>query len=165
MLLTYIYIDIVPDVPDTSGESKNNIGAAFGGPKTMTGLLASQGIRVAEKRVGEALKQVAPHYHVARQKNTARQLNPLPYIADYFGQKLHIDQNEKLVMYGVTYVMAIDGYSRKIVAFLTMPIKNCVEIYEHLARYANCIIYRCHARALCTAMAQCMHCTMYGILL
>ena len=28
----YIYIDIVPDVPDTSGESKNNIGAAFGGP-------------------------------------------------------------------------------------------------------------------------------------
>ena len=29
----YIYIDIVPDVPDTSGESKNNIGAAFGGPK------------------------------------------------------------------------------------------------------------------------------------
>ena len=42
MLLTYIYIyiyiyiylDIVPDVPDTSGESKNNIGAAFGGPKT-----------------------------------------------------------------------------------------------------------------------------------
>ena len=30
----YIYTDIVPDVPDTSGESKNNIGAAFGGPKT-----------------------------------------------------------------------------------------------------------------------------------
>ena len=29
----YIYIDIVTDVPDTSGESKNNIGAAFGGPK------------------------------------------------------------------------------------------------------------------------------------
>ena len=29
----YIYLDIVPDVPDTSGESKNNIGAAFGGPK------------------------------------------------------------------------------------------------------------------------------------
>ena len=26
MLLTYYYIDNVPDVPDTSGESKNNIG-------------------------------------------------------------------------------------------------------------------------------------------
>ena len=31
-----IYIDIVPDVPDTSGESKNNIGATEGGPKTQT---------------------------------------------------------------------------------------------------------------------------------
>ena len=33
MLLTYIYLDIVPDVPDTSGESKNNIGPPSGGPK------------------------------------------------------------------------------------------------------------------------------------
>ena len=32
----YIYTDIIPDVPDTSSESKNNIGAAFGGPKTST---------------------------------------------------------------------------------------------------------------------------------
>ena len=42
MLLTYIYIiyniylDIVPDVPDTSGKSKNNIGLPSGGPKTNT---------------------------------------------------------------------------------------------------------------------------------
>ena len=28
-----IYIDIVLDVPDTSGESKNNIGPPSGGPK------------------------------------------------------------------------------------------------------------------------------------
>ena len=37
MLLTYIYIyiyiDIITDVPDTSGESKNNIGPPEGGPK------------------------------------------------------------------------------------------------------------------------------------
>ena len=32
----YIYIYIVMDVPDTSGQSKNNIGAAFGGPKIKT---------------------------------------------------------------------------------------------------------------------------------
>jgi hypothetical protein len=31
----YIYIDIVPDVLDTSGESKNNIGPPEGGPKTV----------------------------------------------------------------------------------------------------------------------------------
>ena len=29
----YIYIDIIPDVLDTSGESKNNIGPPSGGPK------------------------------------------------------------------------------------------------------------------------------------
>ena len=35
------------------------------------------------------------------------------YEAHHFGDKLHLDQNEKLVMYGVTEVLAIDGYSRK----------------------------------------------------
>ena len=67
--------------------------------------------------------------------STARQLNPVPYSAEYFGHKVHIDQNEKLVMYGVTHVCARDGYSGKVVAFITMPIKNNIEIYEHLFRY------------------------------
>ena len=31
-----LYIDIVPDVPDTSGESKNNIGPPSGGPKMLS---------------------------------------------------------------------------------------------------------------------------------
>ena len=97
----------------------------------MTGLLASEGIRIAEKRVGQSMQKVAPHQHKARQLNVARQLNPHPYTANY----LHIDQNEKLVMYGVTHAMAIDGYSRKIISFITMPIKNCVEILLHMARY------------------------------
>nr|XP_020461071.1 uncharacterized protein LOC109963123 isoform X2 [Monopterus albus] len=30
------------------------------------------------------------------------------------GHKLHLDQNEKLVMFGVTHVLAIDGFSKKI---------------------------------------------------
>ena len=63
---------------------------------------------------------------------TTRSLNPIPYSADYFGHKVHVDQNEKLVLYGVTHICAIDGYSNKIVAFITMPIKNCIEIYSHL---------------------------------
>ena len=33
ILYIYIYLDIVPDVLDTSGESKNNIGPPSGGPK------------------------------------------------------------------------------------------------------------------------------------
>ena len=35
---------------------------------------------------------------------TARQINPFPYHASYFGHKLHVDQNEKLVMFGVTHI-------------------------------------------------------------
>ena len=40
------------------------------------------------------------------------------------GHKLHIDQNEKLVMFGVTHIIAVDGYSKKIVANATMPVKK-----------------------------------------
>lgn len=98
----------------------------------MTGLLAMQGVRVGERRVGQSLQAVNPGYHHARRTATARQTNPIPYHADYFGHKLHIDQNEKLVMFGVTHICAIDGYSSRIVAFLTMPIKNNVEVYTHL---------------------------------
>ena len=100
----------------------------------MTGLLASQGIKVAQSRVGDALKRTHPVYQERRSTSTARMLNPVPYHADYFGHKLHIDQNEKLVMYGVTHVCAVDGYSKKIVSFITMPVKNNVEIYTHLYR-------------------------------
>ena len=50
-------------------------------------------------------------------------INPIPHRSDYFGHKLHINQNEKIVMYGVTHVVAIDGHSRFIPAGSTMPIK------------------------------------------
>ena len=55
---------------------------------------------------------VCPRNHQQRRGGTFRQVNPIPYHADYFGHKMHFDQNEKLVMYGLTYVMAIDGGSR-----------------------------------------------------
>ena len=97
----------------------------------MTGLLSSEGIRVSEQRIGESLRRVNPGYSRARRLGTARNINPIPYHADYFGHKLHIDQNEKLVMFGVTHICGIDGYSGKIVGFVTMPIKNCVEIYAN----------------------------------
>lgn len=59
-------------------------------------------------------------------------INPVPYSAKYFGEKLHIDQNEKLVLFGVTHVCAVDGYSGMIVGFATMPIKNNKVIYQEL---------------------------------
>ncbi len=100
----------------------------------MTGLLAAQGVHVSQNRVGEALKHTNSSYHHKRSTSTARMLNPIQYHADYFGHKLHIDQNEKLAMFGVTHVCAIDGFSGKVVQFVTMPVKNNLEIYEHLFR-------------------------------
>ena len=100
----------------------------------MSGLLTSEGIKVAECRVGLALRQVNPGYQQSRSSHANRRLNPIPYHANHFGHKLHIDQNEKLVMYGVTHVCARDGFSGKIVAFISMPVKNNLEIYNHLFR-------------------------------
>ena len=87
---------------------------------------------VSEKRVGKALSKVSPIYHQKRVTNTARLVNPIPYRADYFGHKLHMDQNEKLGFYGVTHVAAIDGHSKFVTAATTMPIKNNIVIYNDI---------------------------------
>lgn len=104
------------------------------GRKTIKGLLAADGVRISERRVGKALKRVSFHYHTQRQQNSHAQINPTPYMATYFGQKLHIDQNEKLVMFGCTHICAIDGRSGMIVGFTIMPIKNIILIYDNLFR-------------------------------
>ena len=98
----------------------------------MTGLLASSGFKIAEKRIGASLKKVHPVYHHRRMTRTQAMINPIPYSAKYFGEKLHIDQNEKIVQFGVTHVCAIDGFSGMIVGFVTMPIKNNIIVYEDL---------------------------------
>jgi len=51
----------------------------------------------------------------------------------YFGHKLHIDQNEKLIHFGVTYVMAQDGFSGK-----TVSSSSAAVIY---AMQKNSVIY------------------------
>eukprot|EP00731_Ephydatia_muelleri_P013367 Em0007g677a len=58
-------------------------------------------LRVFENRIRIALQAVHPDYHRMRLNGASRSLNPQPYQAAYFGEKLHIDQNEKLVMFGV----------------------------------------------------------------
>ena len=103
----------------------------------MTGLLRSQGISAGEKQVGQALAEVQPQYHYRRVTQTESETNPHPYFAEYFGHKIHIDQNEKLVMFGVTHIGAIDGFSSKIVGFVSMPVKNNAEIYANLFRYIH----------------------------
>ena len=96
-----------------------------------------KGIKAGQRQISAVLPIVNPTYHHRRQSLTARQVNPIPYSASYFGHKLHADQNEKLGMFGVTHVLAIDGYSRKVVGFVSMPVKNNIEIYKHLFRYIH----------------------------
>ena len=98
----------------------------------VTGMLRSEGINVGEVKVGKLLREINPTASTNRCQNAGRNLNPKTYKADYFGQKIHIDQNEKLVMYGVVHVCARDGYSGMIVGNATMPIKNNLTIYEKI---------------------------------
>ena len=87
----------------------------------MHGLLRSQGVQVSQSRLAAFLERVAPIQYAPRHHETNRMIKPLPYRARYFGEKLNLDQNEKCVMFGVTHVVAIDGYSWKIVGFITIP--------------------------------------------
>ena len=100
----------------------------------MTGHIKhSTGLRLGVNRVGQALN---PGQHHERQTLITRHLNPVPYYAEYFGHKLHLDQNEKLIRYGVTEVIAVDGYSSFITATSVMPLKNNITIYRDVFRLA-----------------------------
>lgn len=100
----------------------------------MHGLLRSAGWHIGENRIGKSLRRTNPVHHHRRETTAYRLINPRMYSAHHFGHKLHVDQNEKLCMFGVTHVLAIDGYSGKIVSLVSMPKKNCCIIYEHVLR-------------------------------
>ena len=91
----------------------------------MTGLLRSKGICVSEGKVRQSLKRLDPASHQIRHETAGRSLNPKCYNADYF-------QDEKLKMFGVTHVMARDGYSGMTVAFSAMPVKSNLIIYDEI---------------------------------
>ena len=44
------------------------------------------------------------------------------------------DQSEKRAMYGVTGIIAVDDYSRKISAFISLSVKNAIAVYNLLMR-------------------------------
>ena len=99
----------------------------------MTGFVKQKyGVSVGQNRICKALSKVAPHYHQRGKSNIARMMNPTPYRANYFGHKL---QNEKLKMYGVTHVAAINDHSRFVVTGVTMSRKNNIKIYQDFYRY------------------------------
>ena len=79
----------------------------------MKGYLAASGIHMSGYSLRSSLPALAPQHHAMRQQDLPERTNPRLYTADYFGHRLYVDQNEKLVMYGLTYVLARDGYSGK----------------------------------------------------
>ena len=103
----------------------------------MKGYLASKGIRINKKKVADSLCRVAPESHERRRHSIVDTTNPVRYHASGFGHKLHLDQNEKLVMFGVTHVLGVDGYSGMIVSHFTMPVKKNRLIYENVYRLVD----------------------------
>lgn len=99
------------------------------GKRLVKGHLLSKGIKASEKRIGDMMRELRPREHAVRVGLHRQLRNPIPYTARYFGHKLHIDQNEKLVMHGMCHICAIDGYSSKIIRHCVFPAKNCVDIY------------------------------------
>ena len=98
-------------------------------------VIRDAGVRVDRKRVAESLKRVKAVTQEIQRQNIIDRDNPIIYDALYFGKILHLDQNEKLGMFGVTYVTALDVYSGKIVAGVTTPRKNNLVVYERIYRY------------------------------
>ena len=104
------------------------------GKRSLHGLLHSEGIHVSQQRLGMSLFRTYPLALSQRRYTVLRSVNPVLYRAKFFGEKIHLDQNEKLAVYGIVHVAAVDGFSRKIVGFSTMPRKNPITIYNTLFR-------------------------------
>ena len=88
---------------------------------------------VSQRRISWALRAVAPMEHEARARDLLIRTNPVPYFAPYFGFKAHLDQNEKIGQdYGCTHVLMIDGCSRLIVGYTSIPIKSMSMCFAQL---------------------------------
>ena len=71
----------------------------------MTGLLGSKDKSVSEGKVRKSLKKLDLASHQIKHERAGRSVNPKSFNADYFHLKVHLDQNEKLKMLGVTCVI------------------------------------------------------------
>ena len=92
---------------------------------------------VSQKRISRDLQRVAPNAFDAWTRDVMERTNPIPYYAPYFGYKAHMDQNEKIGQeLGCTHVALIDGCSKMICGYASMPVKNPILIYEYVFRPA-----------------------------
>ena len=104
----------------------NNYGHSYGRRMMQGSIRSLLGITaeaVSQRRVSRALKLIAPVAHQARAQDTLERQNPVPYFAPYFGYKGHFDQNKKIGQdYGCTQVSMIDGCSRLVTGYASMPV-------------------------------------------
>ena len=63
------------------------------GREILTGYLRSKGTSISEKTVTKVMMKIHPYHASERRFKAVQNLNPKSYHADYFGQKLHVDQN------------------------------------------------------------------------
>ena len=91
-------------------------------------------LRIGRSRISKSLERVDERNYGLRRTNAINRTNPRLYSADYYGHKIHLDQNEKLAMFGVTHVCARDGYSGRIGGFITIPCKCNYAIVDQLFR-------------------------------
>ena len=111
------------------------------GRKMMQGSVRAQlGVipgAISQRRVSVALRTVAPDASVARPRDLLERTNPVPYASPYFGYKCHFNQNETIgQQHGCTHVVMIDGCSRLVAGFTSIPINNSILIYEFVFRLA-----------------------------
>ena len=99
------------------------VGDAYGAG-TLQGYLRTKGINISLGVINRVLKEANPIAFEARKNDTLDRTNPIPYYAPKFGYKGHIDQNEKLVRYGVVHAVFRDGYSGSIESWISLPSKN-----------------------------------------
>lgn len=132
----------------------------------MQHLLRSQGMRVSQARIGSALRTF-PLAHSQRVNNIVHHINPLPYRATFFVEKLHFDQNEKLNMYRVVHVLTVDIHawihyttSKKPYCNISIPVSsNSFEIW-HVAATSYGSWNRICTGVYCTTVSCTYACSM-----
>ena len=103
----------------------------------MTGYIRSYDIIASEQRVRKSMLIVDPLNHAIRVQDGQRRFNAVPYNSQYFGHKIHVDLNEKLVHFGVVLIGAIDGFSGMIVDIKVSHRKNNLDVCE---MYRNAVL-------------------------
>ena len=104
------------------------------GRKMLHGVMKAKGINADETKIGKILCEINPEAERKRKNVAGHSLNLKVYNVEYFGHKIHYNQNEKLGMFGVVHVCARDRFLGKIVEHATMARKKNLVIYEEIYR-------------------------------